>query len=240
MTSPPNGAPHLRHSGRRDRRRVRHRRGDRHRLLAGARRWSCWTATPRVQIPAAVAVGAADVSDDDFEPRRHRPGGETQVSTLLSTTPASVLETVADNADDEWHRVFDVNVLGAVWVTRAALQHLRAPRPRRSSTRARSQRPSACRNEPRASATKGALAALTRAMAADHLAEGIRVNCQPRHGRHPVGQPPPRHGSQSRGGTCRARRSPAPRPLVTPDEVAAARLTLSTQQRRRPPVHRWR
>ncbi len=35
--------------------------------------------------------------------------------------------TVEDNDDDEWHRVFDVNVVGMVRVTRAALPHLRAP-----------------------------------------------------------------------------------------------------------------
>ena len=33
--------------------------------------------------------------------------------------------TVADNADDEWHRVLDVNVVGMVRVTRAALPYLR-------------------------------------------------------------------------------------------------------------------
>ena len=34
--------------------------------------------------------------------------------------------TVEANPDDEWHRVLDVNVVGIVRVTRAALPHLRA------------------------------------------------------------------------------------------------------------------
>ena len=101
-----------------------------------------------------------------------RPGG---IDIVVNNAGIGAQGTVADNADDEWHRVFDVNVLGAVRVTRAALQHLRAPRPRRSSTRARSQRPSARRNE--LSQRYQGRAGSFRAMAADHLAEGIRVNC---------------------------------------------------------------
>ncbi|MFC7598425.1 SDR family NAD(P)-dependent oxidoreductase [Terrabacter sp. GCM10028922] len=83
---------------------------------------------------------------------------------------------VGDNADDEWHRVWDVNVLGIVRVTRAALPHLRA-----SSNAAVVNTGSIAATQglpQRAlySATKGAVHALTRAMAADHLHDGIRVN----------------------------------------------------------------
>lgn len=62
--------------------------------------------------------------------------------------------SVEDNTDDEWHEVYDINVVGMVRVSRAAL-------PQRALY----------------SATKGAVLSLTRAMAADHLGEGIRVNC---------------------------------------------------------------
>jgi NAD(P)-dependent dehydrogenase (short-subunit alcohol dehydrogenase family) len=83
---------------------------------------------------------------------------------------------VGDNSDDEWHRVWDVNVLGLVRVTRAALPHLRASR---SAAVVNTGSIAATRGLPQRalySATKGAVHALTRAMAADHLHEGIRVN----------------------------------------------------------------
>lgn len=81
------------------------------------------------------------------------------------------------NDDDEWHRVFDVNVVGAVRVTRAALPHLR-----RSSAAAivNTCSVAATAGLPERAlygATKGAIQSLTLHMAADHLREGIRVNC---------------------------------------------------------------
>jgi 2-keto-3-deoxy-L-fuconate dehydrogenase len=85
--------------------------------------------------------------------------------------------TVADNPDEEWHRVFDVNVVGIVRIVRASLPHLR-----RSGAAAvvNTCSVAATAGLPQRavySATKGAVLALTRAMAADHLREGIRVNC---------------------------------------------------------------
>jgi len=84
---------------------------------------------------------------------------------------------IADNDDDEWHRCLDVNVMGAVRVSRAALPYLRA-----SSHAAIVNTGSICAwsGLPRRvlySATKGAILAMTLAMAADHVGEGIRVNC---------------------------------------------------------------
>ncbi len=85
--------------------------------------------------------------------------------------------TVADNPDEEWHRVFDVNVVGMVRVARAALPHLRtssAPAVVNTSSVAAT---AGLPQRALYSATKGAVLALTRAMAADHVREGIRVNC---------------------------------------------------------------
>ncbi|WP_425440139.1 SDR family NAD(P)-dependent oxidoreductase [Pseudosporangium ferrugineum] len=85
--------------------------------------------------------------------------------------------TVEENDDAEWARVFDVNVQGMVRVTRAALPHLRASR---HAAVVNTCSVAATAGLPRRalySATKGAVQSLTLAMAADHLAEGIRVNC---------------------------------------------------------------
>ncbi len=85
--------------------------------------------------------------------------------------------TVADNDDDEWHRVFDINVVGIARVTRAALPHLRTS-PHAAVVNTSSVAATAgLQQRALYSATKGAVLSLTRAMAADHLGEGIRVNC---------------------------------------------------------------
>jgi NAD(P)-dependent dehydrogenase (short-subunit alcohol dehydrogenase family) len=85
--------------------------------------------------------------------------------------------TVESNGDDEWHRVFDINVVGMVRVARAALPFLRdspaAAIVNTCSVAATAGLPQRALY----SATKGAVLSLTRAMAADHLREGIRVNC---------------------------------------------------------------
>ncbi|MFF2383321.1 SDR family NAD(P)-dependent oxidoreductase [Streptomyces sp. NPDC058108] len=83
---------------------------------------------------------------------------------------------IADNSDDEWHRVWDINVVGLVRVTRAALPALRSS-PHAAIVNVSSIAATAGLPQ-RAlySATKGAVLSLTRAMAADLLPEGIRVN----------------------------------------------------------------
>ncbi|MFD8425430.1 SDR family NAD(P)-dependent oxidoreductase [Streptomyces sp. NPDC059466] len=83
---------------------------------------------------------------------------------------------IADNSDDEWHRVWDINVVGLVRVTRAALPALRSS-PHGAIVNVSSIAATAGLPQ-RAlySATKGAVLSLTRAMAADLLPEGIRVN----------------------------------------------------------------
>jgi NAD(P)-dependent dehydrogenase (short-subunit alcohol dehydrogenase family) len=85
--------------------------------------------------------------------------------------------TVEDNDDDEWHRVLDVNLVGMVRVTRAALPALRRSPAAAIVNTASIVATAGLPQRALYSASKGAVLALTRAMAADHLAEGIRVNC---------------------------------------------------------------
>ena len=83
---------------------------------------------------------------------------------------------VAANSDEEWHRVWDVNVIGMARISRAALPYLRTSP---SATIVNLSSLVATAGVPQRvlySATKGAVLAMTRAMAADHLREGIRVN----------------------------------------------------------------
>jgi NAD(P)-dependent dehydrogenase (short-subunit alcohol dehydrogenase family) len=85
--------------------------------------------------------------------------------------------TVADNDDDEWHRVLDVNVLGMVRVTRAALPFLRRSAHAAIVNTCSIAATAGLPQRALYSASKGAILSLTLAMAADHLREGVRVNC---------------------------------------------------------------
>ncbi|KUL32241.1 SDR family NAD(P)-dependent oxidoreductase [Streptomyces regalis] len=96
---------------------------------------------------------------------------------LMNNAGIGAVGTIEDNPDEEWHRVLDVNVLGTVRTTRAALPYLR-----RSSHAAVVNICSiaATAGLPQRalySASKGAVLSPTLAMAADHVHEGIRVNC---------------------------------------------------------------
>ncbi|WP_425956699.1 SDR family NAD(P)-dependent oxidoreductase [Xylanimonas sp. McL0601] len=133
--------------------------------------------------PAAAPEGTLGVRADVTDDASVRAAVDEVVRTLgrldvvVNNAGIGAQGTVADNPDDEWRRVLDVNVLGAVRVSRAALPHLR-----RSPSAAIVNTGSIAATvglPQRAlySASKGAVLALTRAMAADHLADGIRVNC---------------------------------------------------------------
>ena len=83
---------------------------------------------------------------------------------------------VAANPDEEWHRLLDVNVVAIARVTRAALPHLRRSRHAVVVNTCSAVAFVGVRDRALYSASKGAVAALTLAMAADHVHEGIRVN----------------------------------------------------------------
>ncbi|MGW2560167.1 SDR family NAD(P)-dependent oxidoreductase [Streptomyces sp. NPDC001514] len=102
--------------------------------------------------------------------------------TVVSNAGIGAIGTVADNPDDEWRRVLDINVLGMVRTARHALPHLRAAATERPGHVSITQTCSiaATAGLPQRalySASKGAVLSLTLAMAADHVREGIRVNC---------------------------------------------------------------
>jgi 2-keto-3-deoxy-L-fuconate dehydrogenase len=98
------------------------------------------------------------------------------LDVLVNNAGVSAVGTVEDNDDAEWARVLDVNVTGVVRVTRAALPHLRASRAASVVTTCSVASYAGLPKRALYSATKGALFALTLAMAADHVGEGIRVN----------------------------------------------------------------
>jgi NAD(P)-dependent dehydrogenase (short-subunit alcohol dehydrogenase family) len=131
------------------------------------------------QLPAPLIGLRADVRDDAsvraaVEKAADRLGG---LDILVNNAGIGAIGTVEDNPDEDWHRVLDVNVLGLVRTTRAALPYLRLSSHATvvnicsiGATAGLPQRALYC-------ASKGAVLSLTLAMAADHVREGIRVNC---------------------------------------------------------------
>jgi NAD(P)-dependent dehydrogenase (short-subunit alcohol dehydrogenase family) len=83
---------------------------------------------------------------------------------------------VEANDDDEWHRVLDVNVVGPIRVTRAALPALRKSSSPAIVNTCSIAATAGLPNRVLYSASKGAVLSMTLAMAADLIAEGIRVN----------------------------------------------------------------
>jgi NAD(P)-dependent dehydrogenase (short-subunit alcohol dehydrogenase family) len=130
-------------------------------------------------LPEPLHGIVADVTDDAAV----RAGVAAAVRTLggldivVNNAGIGAAGTVEDNPDDEWHRVLDVNVVGMVRVSRAALPYLResshAVIVNTCSIVAHAGLP----NRALYGASKGAVQSLTLAMAADHVREGVRVCC---------------------------------------------------------------
>jgi 2-keto-3-deoxy-L-fuconate dehydrogenase len=96
---------------------------------------------------------------------------------LVNNAGIGAAGTVEDNTDEQWHRVLDVNVLGMVRTTRAALPHLRGSAHAAIVNTCSIAATAGLPQRALYSASKGAVLSLTLAMAADHVREGIRVNC---------------------------------------------------------------
>lgn len=96
---------------------------------------------------------------------------------LVNNAGIGAQGTVETNPLDEWQRVFDVNVLGIVRVSRAALPHQRRSAAAAIVNTCSIAASAGLPQRALYSASKGAVQSLTLAMAADHVAEGIRVNC---------------------------------------------------------------
>jgi len=177
------------------------------------------------------AVGVrADVTDDEsvagaVDDAAAAMGG---IDVVVNNAGIGAQGTVESNPIDEWHHVFDVNVLGMVRVTRSALIHLRRSSHASVVNMCSIAATAGLPDRALYSATKGAVLSLTLAMAADHLDEGIRVNCvNPGTTDTPwVGRLLDRATDPAAERAALEARQPSGR-LVTADEVAAAVLYLA-------------
>lgn len=181
-------------------------------------RFSAFAAdvSSRAQVEAAIASVAQEFG---------------RIDILVNNAGIGAQGDIAANDDDEWARVLSINVTGIARVTAAALPWLRqspsAAICNTSSIAATAGLPQRALY----SASKGAVLSLTRAMAADHLREGIRVNAvnpgtadTPWVGRLLDSAPDP-----AAERAALEARQPHGR-LVSPDEVAGAVLYLVSPQ----------
>ena len=141
-----------------------------------------WSILDRAERPADLAAAfgyvRADVTDD-ASVRTAVADAAAQLGgldLLVNNAGVGAQGAVQDSTDEQWHRVLDVNVVGTARVSRAAWPHLQASGHaavvNTSSVAATAGLPQRAVY----SASKGAVLALTRAMAADGMADGVRVN----------------------------------------------------------------
>ncbi|WP_405884992.1 SDR family oxidoreductase [Streptomyces sp. NBC_01136] len=147
-------------------------------LAARGARVVCLDLKPE-NVPEPLIGIQVDVSDETgvrtaVGEAARRLGG---IDILVNNAGIGAQGTIEDNTDDEWRRVFEVNVFGMVRVTRAALPHLRRSHSAAIVNTCSIAATAGLPDRALYSATKGAVLSLTRATAADLVHSGIRVNC---------------------------------------------------------------
>ena len=182
-------------------------------------------------LPADLGYVTASVADDTAVRAAVAAAVESLsgLDILVNNAGIGAEGTVEDATDDEWHRVLDVNVVGIARVSRAAWPALRASDHAAVVNTCSIAATAGLPQRAVYSASTGAVAALTRSMAADGMPDGIRVNAvnpgtadTPWVGRLLDGAPDPAAERAALEG-----RQPHGR-LVTADEVARAALYLAS------------
>jgi NAD(P)-dependent dehydrogenase (short-subunit alcohol dehydrogenase family) len=141
--------------------------------------------------------------------------------------------TIETATDEEWLRVLNINVVGIARVSRHALPYLRESKAGAIVNTCSVAATAGLPLRAVYSASKGAVLALTRAMAADHLREGVRVNCvNPGTADTPwVGRLLDSAADPAGERAALAARQPHGR-LVEPDEIAEAVAYLASPRNR--------
>lgn len=100
-----------------------------------------------------------------------------RIDVLCNNAGISAVGDVVTSTLDEWERVFAVNVFGIANMSRAVVPHMRSAQ-RGAIVNTCSVAASVGLVERAVySASKGAVLALTKSMAADEISSGIRINC---------------------------------------------------------------
>jgi 2-keto-3-deoxy-L-fuconate dehydrogenase len=129
--------------------------------------------------PAGATLLQADVSSDEAVTRAIEQFGAShgRIDVLVANAGVSFPATVEDGPLSDWQHIFDINVLGYVRAIRAALPWLRRSDAAAIVNMSSCTATTGLRRRVMYSAAKGAIESMSRAMAADLIHEGIRVNC---------------------------------------------------------------
>ncbi|MFI0448606.1 SDR family NAD(P)-dependent oxidoreductase [Actinomadura sp. 6N118] len=181
--------------------------------------------------PKPIHYVKADVTDDASVRAAVRDAAEHLggLDVVVNNAGIGAQGTIEANDDDEWRSVFEVNVFGMVRVSRAALPYLRESGNAAIVNTCSIAATAGLPERALYSATKGAVLSLTLAMAADHVREGIRVNCvNPGTADTPwIGRLLAKAADPDAERAALEARQPSGR-LVSPEEVAAAIAYLAS------------
>ncbi|MGO2139855.1 MAG: SDR family NAD(P)-dependent oxidoreductase [Leucobacter sp.] len=130
-------------------------------------------------VPEGVFAVRVDIADTDSVNAGIQAVSERfgRIDIVVNNAGVGAQGTIEANDDAEWQRVLNINVLGLVRVSRAALPWLRKSPSAAIVNTASIAVTAGLPERALYGASKGAVYSLTLQMAADHLREGIRVNC---------------------------------------------------------------
>ena len=116
-----------------------------------------------------------DISDDASVQEAFKKISALDI--VINNAAIGASGTIETATDEEWLKVFNINVVGIARVSRAALPLLRKSKAAAIVNTCSVAATAGIPNRAIYSATKGAVLSLTLAMATDHLKDRIRVNC---------------------------------------------------------------
>lgn len=99
------------------------------------------------------------------------------IDVLVNNAGVGAIGTVTEATEDEWVRVLNINVIGMGRVSAAAMPHLKQSKCAAIVNTCSLVATAGVPKRAVYSASKGAVYALTLAMATDGIADGVRVNC---------------------------------------------------------------
>ena len=128
--------------------------------------------------PQCLAL-TADVSRSDEIARVVKQTLEKfeRLDILVNNAGILLAGTAESLTDEQWEQTFNTNVRGVWQLSRAALPHMRKAGSGSIINIASVLSSLGARNRVAYAASKGAVLAMTRAMALDHAEENIRINC---------------------------------------------------------------
>lgn len=129
--------------------------------------------------PEGARVQQVDLADREATAQAVDAAAETLggLDVVVNNAGVSAVGDVTANDDEEWAKVLSVNVTAMARVVSAALPHLRRSACASVVNMSSIAATAGLQERVLYSATKGAVQAMTFAMATDHVREGIRVNC---------------------------------------------------------------